>query len=327
MSAIASPRVAPSRTVTSVLCGVMIDFTGWSSSASKRRSRLVTMPTTLPLLTTGKPEILYCCCSAITSRTVISGEMVIGSRSTPDSKRLTLATSTACAWGVRFLWMMPMPPSCAMAMASRASVTVSMAADTRGMFSSSLRVRRVFRETSRGRTREWAGRRRTSSKVSAFWITRMSDSRKAALYCHPCFDLSVDTSMTKALLCAVGIAFAATALAQQYRWVDKDGKVGYGDTPPPGARKDSGTTELSPEAAFRKRQQERQEKDEKSAKERADAEAKRVNCEQSQGALRSLQSGQRISSTNAAGERVFIDDQERAKEIERTQRAVNDWCK
>jgi len=156
--------------------------------------------------------------------------------------------------------------------------------------------------------------------------------------------------MTKALLCAVGIAFAATALAQQYRWVDKDGKVGYGDTPPPGAqatplrppvaapaapaapppaaaKRDSGTTELSPEAAFRKRQQERKEKDEKSAKERADAEAKRVNCEQSQASLRTLQSGQRISSTNAAGERVFIDDQERAKEIERTQRAVNDWCK
>src|SRR5436309_5145776 len=339
MSALASSRLAPSRTVTSFLCGVMMDFTGWSSSASKRRWRLVTMPTTLPLFTTGKPEILYCCCSAITSRTVISGEMVIGSRSTPDSKRLTLATSTACAWGVRFLWMMPMPPSWAMAMASRASVTVSMAADTRGMFSSSLRVRRVFRETSRGRTREWAGRRRTSSKVSAFWITRMSDSRKAALYCHPCLGLSVDTSMTKALLCAVGLAFAATALAQQYRWVDKDGKVGYGDTPPPGVQATSlkpppagapaPTTapQANPEAAFRKRQQERQEKEEKSAKERADAETKRVNCEQSQASLRTLQSGQRISSTNAAGERVFIDDEERTKEIERTQRAVNDWCK
>ena len=154
--------------------------------------------------------------------------------------------------------------------------------------------------------------------------------------------------MTKALLFAVGLAFAATALAQQYKWVDQDGKVRYGDTPPPGvqatplkppvsapapaapapaAKKDGSTTDLSPEAAFRKRQQERQEKDEKSAKERADAEMKRVNCEQSQAALRGLQSGQRISSTNAAGERVFIDDAERAKEIERTQRAVNDWCK
>jgi hypothetical protein len=46
---------------------------------------------------------------------------------------------------------MPMPPSWASAMASRLSVTVSMAADTSGRLSSMLRVRRVFRSwTSRG---------------------------------------------------------------------------------------------------------------------------------------------------------------------------------
>ena len=182
MSAIASSRLAPSRTVISFLCGVMMALTGWSSCVSKRRSRFVTMPTTLPFFTTGKPEILCCCCSAMTSLTLISGGMVIGSRTTPDSKRLTLATSAACAWAVMFLWTMPMPPSCAMAIARRASVTVSMAAETSGMFSSSLRVSRVLSDTSRGRTREWAGRRRTSSKVSAFWMTRMIGSRKAALY-------------------------------------------------------------------------------------------------------------------------------------------------
>jgi hypothetical protein len=145
--------------------------------------------------------------------------------------------------------------------------------------------------------------------------------------------------MTKALLFSVGMAFAAAAMAQQYKWVDANGKVQYGDTPPPGVQATrlkpppagvsapAAAPKGNPEAAFRKRQQERQEKDERSAKERADAETKRVNCEQSQASLRSLQSGQRISSTNAAGERVFIDDAERAKEIERTQRAVNDWCK
>ena len=46
------------------------------------------------------------------------GVTVIGSVTTPDSKRLTLATSAACSAGVRFLWMMPMPPSCAIAIAS-----------------------------------------------------------------------------------------------------------------------------------------------------------------------------------------------------------------
>ena len=63
--------------------------------------------------------------------------------------------------------MMPMPPSWAMAMARRLSVTVSMAAETKGILSSMSRVRRVRRETSRGRTVEWAGSRRTSSKVRA----------------------------------------------------------------------------------------------------------------------------------------------------------------
>jgi hypothetical protein len=145
--------------------------------------------------------------------------------------------------------------------------------------------------------------------------------------------------MKKAFLFVLGAAFATTAMAQQYKWVDANGKVQYGDTPPPGAEATrlkpppagapapAAAPKVNPEAAFRNRQQERQKNDEKAAKERADAETKRVNCEQSQASLRTLQSGQRISSTNAAGERVFIDDAERAKEIERTQRAVSDWCK
>ena len=61
--------------------------------------------------------------------------MVIGSFTTPLSKRLTFATSAACALGDMFLWTMPMPPSWAMAIARRASVTVSIAADSSGMFS------------------------------------------------------------------------------------------------------------------------------------------------------------------------------------------------
>src|SRR5665811_936098 len=85
------------------------------------------------------------------------GGTVIGSLTTPLSKRLTFATSAAWALGGMFLCTMPMPPSCAMAMARRASVTVSIAADSSGMFSVMLGVRRVWRLTSRGTTVEWAG--------------------------------------------------------------------------------------------------------------------------------------------------------------------------
>src|SRR5580765_2857387 len=145
--------------------------------------------------------------------------------------------------------MMPTPPSCAMAIARRASVTVSMAAETSGMLSSSSRVRRLFSDASRGRMREWAGRRRTSSKVSAFWITRMESlSRKAALYAsghlpesagakmddnvsHP-RDGALTITMNRILLMLLAIAFAAAASAQTYKWADRNGKVQYGDTPP-----------------------------------------------------------------------------------------------
>ena len=176
MSPFATSISVPSATVTRRSPLVMMLATGWSRLVSNRRSRLVTMPTTRCPSTTGRPEMRCCCVSAITSRTDIDGGIVIGSLTTPLSKRLTLATSPACRAGDMFLCTTPMPPSCAMAMASRASVTVSMAADTSGMLSAMLRVRRVLRETSRGTTRECAGTSRTSSKVSALRTTRMGFS-------------------------------------------------------------------------------------------------------------------------------------------------------
>jgi hypothetical protein len=54
-----------------------------------------------------------------------------------------------------------------MAMARRASVTVSMAALMMGMLSLILRVSQVDVSTSRGNTRDSAGTRSTSLKVSA----------------------------------------------------------------------------------------------------------------------------------------------------------------
>src|SRR6266705_3480783 len=69
---------------------------------------------------------------------------------------------------------MPTPPSCAMAIARRDLVTVFIAAETSGILSWMLRVSLVFRPTSRGRTFEWAGTRRTSSKVRAFWTGRIA---------------------------------------------------------------------------------------------------------------------------------------------------------
>jgi hypothetical protein len=138
---------------------------------------------------------------------------------------------------------------------------------------------------------------------------------------------------------------ATAAYAQGFKWTDKDGRVQYGDAPPPGVdatrlkapakegpaasapAKEAGEKPLTPEAAFRKRQQETKEREEKDAKARAEAEAKRTNCDAAQGRLRELQSGRRMRTANAAGEPSYLDDEQRALEIERAQRSASDWCK
>src|SRR5271166_3485013 len=67
--------------------------------------------------------------------------------------------------------MTPIPPACAMAIASAPSVTVSIAAETSGMPSSISRVSLVRVSVSPGRIPEAAGTSITSSKVSACRIS------------------------------------------------------------------------------------------------------------------------------------------------------------
>ncbi len=74
----------------------------------------------------------------------------MGLRIIPLSLRLTRSTSAAWRSTVMFLWITPIPPARAMAIAISASVTVSIAADTRGIWSGMARVKRLAVETSRG---------------------------------------------------------------------------------------------------------------------------------------------------------------------------------
>jgi hypothetical protein len=152
--------------------------------------------------------------------------------------------------------------------------------------------------------------------------------------------------MNKTFLFLACVALAGSAFAQQYKWVDQNGKVQYGDAPPPGVKAaplrappgpaavssaPSGTAAkkdkpLSPEEAFQQRQKEAKDKEEKSAKERADASAKKENCARAQDQLRTLQSGQRIARVDAKGERVFLDDAQVAQEVAKAQQSVREAC-
>ena len=156
-----------------------------------------------------------------------------------------------------------------------------------------------------------------------------------------------------ALLLAAGTA--STASAQMYRWVDKDGKVRYGDTPPPGAKtssikapqsggvapasgdstpataaKDAKKGPLTPaeqEQDYRKRQA-----DARKSADKADAEGRgkserNENCERTKEYLRSLESGQRIARVNPSGERYYLEDNQVAQEVAKAQQSVQQACK
>ena len=160
----ASPETPCSATTSGM--GVMTSRTGRFGSVSKRMSRLVQMPTSLPSSsTTGRPEMRKRAHLASTSPMVSSGVQVTGLETMPASERLTI--STCCAWSStdRLRCRMPMPPWRAMAMAMRDSVTVSMAAEMMGTLSRSSRVSWVDVSTADGITSEASGMSRTSSKV------------------------------------------------------------------------------------------------------------------------------------------------------------------
>jgi hypothetical protein len=151
--------------------------------------------------------------------------------------------------------------------------------------------------------------------------------------------------MNRAIIFGLGVLLATAAAAQQYKWVDQNGKTQYGDVPPPGvqaqrlkpppagpapsaaAKKDQkGAKPLSPEAAYRKRQEDAQKDNEKSAQAEQEAAARRENCARAQEQLRQLETGQRIARTDAKGERYFLDDAQVAQEMTRTRQIVQQSC-
>lgn len=150
--------------------------------------------------------------------------------------------------------------------------------------------------------------------------------------------------MRKIFFFALAAVLSASAGAQQFKWKDKDGRLQYGDTPPPGVK----ATRLRPaappaapapsaaskgpltpaeqEAEFRKRQAEAQKAGEKESQEAQNAQAKKENCQTAKQQLAALESGGRISRTDANGERYYLDDDQRQAEAARARKQVGDWC-
>lgn len=167
------------------------------------------------------------------------------------------------------------------------------------------------------------------------------------------------------VLAIAGGSFALTAFAQ-WQWLDKDGRKVFSDRSPPADIKEkdilkrpggnnrlavvpasesvaaspiatasaasgkASTPKLSGKDAqleAKKKQAEDEEAAKKKAEDEKIAKGKAENCERVKRSIAGLESGVRVSTTNAKGEREFMDDKARATETKRLQDIAAADCK
>lgn len=152
------------------------------------------------------------------------------------------------------------------------------------------------------------------------------------------------------------LAFASAAWGQ-YVWTDERGVKQFSDQPPPAsipkarilkqpggfaaspspseAAAPAGSSNAAPKAPlstaernadFMKRRAEQAEKDKKAADEAHAAKDKAKNCENARKYQTALASGQRMASTDSNGERVYLSDDQRNRELQEANRVLAD-CK
>ena len=148
------------------------------------------------------------------------------------------------------------------------------------------------------------------------------------------------------LFSAVAILLAtATVAAQVYKWVDKDGKIQYSDTPPPASatKTEAKKVDTSPAAAsttaapgkvlqdrakdYDKRQADAAEKAKKAELDQKNAAINASNCSDARNALRELETGRPVTRATETGAREYLDDETRQAEMAKARKSVADFCK
>lgn len=138
------------------------------------------------------------------------------------------------------------------------------------------------------------------------------------------------------------VAFGAGAQTM-YKWVDEKGVTHFSENPPPDGKKASSyepkvTAPSDPNAKpadWKRRELENKgAKAEKDGRDRAtraaedDARsAKIARCTQAHNQLRIIQTPRPVYSTNAKGEKVYVEDSDREARIKEARRNVDDACR
>jgi len=154
------------------------------------------------------------------------------------------------------------------------------------------------------------------------------------------------------ILMALAIALICTGAAAQWQWVDGSGRKVFSDTPPPpgipeknilkrpgpassvpAATPSSAAPAAKPQISGRdeqleakKKQADAKEQALKKAEEDKLAKARQDNCERAKRSKTTLESGVRMATTNAKGEREIMDDAARATEAKRINEIIQSSC-
>lgn len=144
--------------------------------------------------------------------------------------------------------------------------------------------------------------------------------------------------MKRILVLAIALSVSTGALAQLYKWVDKDGRVTYSDQPPPAQESKQlniGTGQAAPPRTSSVERDKELEKSRLEAKEKAKvaenvekkAQLEEENCNRAKAYLRTVTDGGRIATYDEKGERVLLDDKQIEAERVKAQKAVDESCK
>ncbi len=172
---------------------------------------------------------------------------------------------------------------------------------------------------------------------------------------------STSHPFSRALALATLMLLSTGSASAQWQWIDGTGNRVFSDTPPPagtleknilkrpGAPRPTASPTASPSASpsnststttaaatkpsgkdkeleARKKQAEEAEQAKKKAELEKFTKARAENCERAKRAKATLDSGIRIATTNAKGEREIMDDKARASEAQRLEETIRSDC-
>ncbi len=147
--------------------------------------------------------------------------------------------------------------------------------------------------------------------------------------------------MKRLIVLALACAVAPLASAELYKYIDKDGKTVYSDTPPPGA--DAKLLHVSPSSGgggggapkpavtldkeLEKGRALAKEREKKAENEEKNAKIAEQRCEQAREKLRTYTDGGRLFKYDAKGEREYLTDEEIEAARVAAQKDVDESCK